>query len=135
MGLRNQPAETRERESSRVKALLASTVALLLASGCASNRTFSDASTMTPPGPTDGFVEIRGQVHQPGTYPHTPEMKVVTLVTMAGGLTDYAAGVRLTRGGTKLVDRYVGMGRIRTTLKKMDMLLKAGDLVHIGHVE
>lgn len=62
-------------------------------------------------------------------------MSVEDLVSAAGGLTDFASGIRVVRGGTNLANAYYGSLRRTRESKYMGTSLEAGDQVWIRRRE
>ncbi|MCX6923397.1 MAG: SLBB domain-containing protein [Verrucomicrobia bacterium] len=82
-----------------------------------------------------GGVGISYEVMRPGEYPYTDRMTVEDLVNAAGGLTDFASGIRVVRGGRNLVNVYCGsLSRTRES-KFMGTRLEPGDRVWIRRRE
>lgn len=113
---------------------LISFTSLLLIAGCAANSGLTGSPESVRHDPADGIVEIRGEVIRPANYPYTSGMKVMDLVRLAGGLTDFGSGIRVVRGGTNLVDAYHGGPKPTTKSKYMNTLLEVGDLVSISRM-
>jgi hypothetical protein len=62
-------------------------------------------------------------------------MSVEDLVRAAGGLADFASGIRVVRGGTNLVNAYYGSPRRTRESKYMGTTLEPGDRVWIKRMD
>jgi hypothetical protein len=82
-----------------------------------------------------GSTRISYEVSRPGDYPYAAGMRVQDLVAAAGGLTDFASGIRVVRGGTNLVNAYYGSPRRTRESKYMETPLEPGDRVWIRRME
>ena len=78
-----------------------------------------------------GSVRISYEVLRPGDYPWKAGMTVETLVSIAGGLSDFASGIRVVRGGTNVVNRYYGSVLSTQGSNYMGTPLEPGDAVWI----
>ena len=79
-----------------------------------------------------GCVRVYYEVLRPGDYPYRDGMNVEDLVNTAGGLTDFASGIRVVRGGTNFVKAYYGSLRRTKESKYMETTLEPGDQVWIS---
>ena len=127
------------------------TASLLL--GCTSPRQSGDQFSELPatpslqskspthsPKPLDqplpfGSVRISYEVLRPGDYPCTLGMSAEDLVRAAGGLADFASGIRVVRGGTNLVNAYYGSVRRTRESKYMGTRLEPGDRLWIKRMD
>jgi len=116
----------------KVLALLISV--LLLVVGCVTHTNVNNTSEWIAPGPPNGMVKIQGEVLHPGEYQYKSGMKVMDLVTAAGGLSDFGSGIKVVRGGTNFVNIYHGGPTATTKSKFMSTLLTAGDVVIISRM-
>jgi hypothetical protein len=129
-----------------MKTLAPLLLAACLFLGCAHSRQGAGAFSPLPAAPvvqqTDlstsgdlplpsGSVRISYEVLRPGDYPYAVGMTVQDLVAAAGGLTDFASGIRVVRGGTNLVNAYHGSLRRTSESKYMARPLEPGDRVWI----
>ena len=80
---------------------------------------------------TEIAVEVRGEVARPGVYLMRPGATVRDLVRVAGGLNDFATGIRWLRGGPTSVDHYYGNMRRTRSSSIMRTVLQSGDIVYI----
>jgi protein involved in polysaccharide export with SLBB domain len=80
---------------------------------------------------SSGSVRISYEVLRPGDYPWKAAMTVESLVTAAGGLSDFASGIRVVRGGMNVVDRYYGSVQGTQGSNYMGTPLEPGDAVWI----
>jgi protein involved in polysaccharide export with SLBB domain len=92
----------------------------------------TDSSKPVDPQVPVGQVRISYEVLHPGDYPYRDGMKVEDLVNTAGGLSDFASGIRVVRGGTNLVKAYYGSLRRTRESKHMETTLEPGDQVWIS---
>lgn len=125
---------------------LAFLIAASLFLGCTSSRQSANRFSQTPAVPAVqptsgseqqdqpfplGSVRVSYEVSRPGDYQWTPGMRVQDLVAAASGLTDFASGIRVVRGGTNLVNAYYGSLRRTSESKYMATPLDPGDRVWI----
>ena len=119
-------------------AFLLMTMFLLL--GCKLGRQGGGRFAEQPTSPSGqavlpGHVRISYEVRQPGDYPYKRGMSVEELVEAAGGMTDFASGVQVVRGGTNLVKAYYGSLQLTAMSKYMRTALEPDDQVWISRRE
>ncbi len=108
---------------------------MVLAVGCSSSNRRTSGFESAGQTLADGFVELRGEVRQPGAYPYVAGMTVADAVSAAGGLNDFASGVTVLRNGNSVIDHYNGGGSKRTAKSKyMRAPVKGGDVIRIKHM-
>jgi polysaccharide export outer membrane protein len=75
------------------------------------------------------FVNVGGEVRLPQRVPYTPDLTVVSALSAAGGLTEYASQsrIRLVRGGTVVK---IDLRKVRKD-PSLDVPLEPGDSIEV----